>query len=507
MRAWGLQRLLGLQGAREAAATVRGCSDCEGHLGRCSDCEGLRRCSDDCEGQLAWAAGRPRGCSDWPGDGGALGCSVRAAATVRPLAGFGSRPAIEVPQLSHGQGHRPPGEPGHGLGAAPGHGQGRLPISHTQPTNDDSASKRAQFDQKLASWARRRAASFIRRNYRLPALENHIMSSWAQQREAIRRAAQGGVRARTNVQGSQRLPLANNRLREVLLSRPNGESSTTASWEVPSRQFDEEQPLIREGPIKKPGPTAATTSPRPTRSSCATRGSATPSPTPAARGSRCGAGCTCATPPARTSQTHPPSPKRMGPKPRHSHPPGGGLWGTDCPFFAPGTGQIAGMGEGRKSAHGDQLREKWVVGVAEPLHSREALAVVQQKPLPDLPDLDEAAFGHLSACSSTTASRASRLFLLVDGDPVSVGDHQARVRPHASNSCARCTASRSSTCSASPRSHSKKGKIFWSLRWFSVSSCRKPPARSGAVATRACGAPAPAEGVLHRGQLPEVAEQ
>ena len=49
------------------------------------------------------------------------------------------------------------------------------------------------------------------------------MSSWAQQREAIRRAAQGGVRARTNAQGSQRLPLANNRLREVLLSRPNGE--------------------------------------------------------------------------------------------------------------------------------------------------------------------------------------------------------------------------------------------------------------------------------------------
>ena len=49
------------------------------------------------------------------------------------------------------------------------------------------------------------------------------MSSWAQQREAIPRAAQGGVRARTNAQGLQRLPLANNRLREVLLSRPNGE--------------------------------------------------------------------------------------------------------------------------------------------------------------------------------------------------------------------------------------------------------------------------------------------
>ena len=81
------------------------------------------------------------------------------------------------------------------------------------------------------------------------------MSSWAQQREAIRRAAQGGVRARTNAQGSQRLPLANNRLREVLLSRPNGELTRAGQFyyglvggRPPSRQFDEEQPLIREGP-------------------------------------------------------------------------------------------------------------------------------------------------------------------------------------------------------------------------------------------------------------------
>ena len=79
------------------------------------------------------------------------------------------------------------------------------------------------------------------------------MSSWAQQREAIRRAAQGGVRARTNAQGSQRLPLANNR--EVLLSRPNGELTRAGQFyyglvggRPPSRQFDEEQPLIREGP-------------------------------------------------------------------------------------------------------------------------------------------------------------------------------------------------------------------------------------------------------------------
>ena len=77
------------------------------------------------------------------------------------------------------------------------------------------------------------------------------MSSWAQQREAIRRAAQGGVRARTNAQGSQRLPLANNRLREVLLSRPTRAGQFyygLVGGRPPSRQFDEEQPLIREGP-------------------------------------------------------------------------------------------------------------------------------------------------------------------------------------------------------------------------------------------------------------------
>ena len=132
------------------------------------------------------------------------------------------------------------------------------------------------------------------------------MSSWAQQLEAIRRAAQGGVRARTNTQGSQRLPLANNRLREVLLSRPNGELTRAGQFyyglvggpleavrrgAAPHPRGAHRLHLALLGnPCAPCSPTAATTSPRPTRSSCATRGSATPSPTPAARGSRCGAG-------------------------------------------------------------------------------------------------------------------------------------------------------------------------------------------------------------------------
>ena len=169
------------------------------------------------------------------------------------------------------------------------------------------------------------------------------MSSWAQQLEAIRRAAQGGVRARTNAQGSQRLPLANNRLREVLLSRPNGELTRAGQFYYGLVGGPLE--AVRRGAAPHPrgprttsssargsrspcapcSPTAATTSPRPTRSSCATRGSATPSPTPAAWGSRCGAGCICATPPARTSlRPYPPSP-----------------WA-----------------KARNSAHGDQLRAR-----------------------------------------------------------------------------------------------------------------------------------------------------
>ena len=53
--AWGVQRLCsdceGLGGCSHCEG-LGGCSDCEGHLGRCSDCEGLGRCSD----WKAWGA-------------------------------------------------------------------------------------------------------------------------------------------------------------------------------------------------------------------------------------------------------------------------------------------------------------------------------------------------------------------------------------------------------------------------------------------------------------------
>ena len=55
------------------------------------------------------------------------------------------------------------------------------------------------------------------------------------------------------------------------------------------------------------------------------------------------------------------------------------------------------------------------------------------------------------------------LLLLVDGDPVSVEDHQARVRPHARELLRPCTPA-APTCSASPtRSHSKRERFSWSV--------------------------------------------
>ena len=99
-----------------------------------------------------------------------LGCRSRAVARLQRL----RRPAclqVHGPRLksrscrtAKGTGRRV----SRATGSALPRGTGKvgiptwLPISHTQPTNDDSASKRAQFDQKLA-----------RRNYPLPALENH----------------------------------------------------------------------------------------------------------------------------------------------------------------------------------------------------------------------------------------------------------------------------------------------------------------------------------------------
>ena len=79
--------------------------------------------------------------------------------------------------------------------------------------------------------------------------------SWAQQRQAIKLAAEAGVRARTSAAGSETLPLTHHRLRYAMLSRPNGELTRAGQYYYqligrppPSRQYDRNQPLIREGP-------------------------------------------------------------------------------------------------------------------------------------------------------------------------------------------------------------------------------------------------------------------
>ena len=79
--------------------------------------------------------------------------------------------------------------------------------------------------------------------------------SWAQQRQAIKLAAEAGVRARTSAAGSETLPLTHHHLRYAMLSRPNGELTRAGQYYYqligrppPSRQHDRNQPLIREGP-------------------------------------------------------------------------------------------------------------------------------------------------------------------------------------------------------------------------------------------------------------------
>ena len=79
--------------------------------------------------------------------------------------------------------------------------------------------------------------------------------SWAQQRQAIKLAAEAGVRARTSAAGSETLPLTHHHLRYAMLSRPNGELTRAGQYYYqligrppPSRQYDRNQPLICEGP-------------------------------------------------------------------------------------------------------------------------------------------------------------------------------------------------------------------------------------------------------------------
>ena len=79
------------------------------------------------------------------------------------------------------------------------------------------------------------------------------MSSWARQRESIRRAVEAGASARTSGQGSELLRLPSGQ--QLLLSRPNGQPTRAGQFyyqladrRAPSRRFNESQQLVREGP-------------------------------------------------------------------------------------------------------------------------------------------------------------------------------------------------------------------------------------------------------------------
>ena len=79
------------------------------------------------------------------------------------------------------------------------------------------------------------------------------MSSWAQQRESIRRAVEAGASARTSGQGSELLRRPGGQ--QLLLSRPNGQPTRAGQFyyqlagrRAPSRRFNENQQLVREGP-------------------------------------------------------------------------------------------------------------------------------------------------------------------------------------------------------------------------------------------------------------------
>ena len=77
--------------------------------------------------------------------------------------------------------------------------------------------------------------------------------SWAQQRHAIKLAAEAGVRARTTAAGSETLPLTHNHLRYAMLSRPNGEL-TRAGHAVllPADRPAAPQPAVRPHPALDP---------------------------------------------------------------------------------------------------------------------------------------------------------------------------------------------------------------------------------------------------------------
>ena len=68
------------------------------------------------------------------------------------------------------------------------------------------------------------------------------MASWARQRQQITEAADGGARARAGADGAVVLNLRRGSGAYALLSRADGQ------LRPPSKDFDYNQPLIREGP-------------------------------------------------------------------------------------------------------------------------------------------------------------------------------------------------------------------------------------------------------------------
>ena len=76
------------------------------------------------------------------------------------------------------------------------------------------------------------------------------MASWARQRQQITEAADGGARARTGADGAVVLNLRRGPGAYALLSRADGQLTRAGHLGLrpPSKDFDYNQPLIREGP-------------------------------------------------------------------------------------------------------------------------------------------------------------------------------------------------------------------------------------------------------------------
>ena len=81
------------------------------------------------------------------------------------------------------------------------------------------------------------------------------MASWARQRQQITEAADGGARARTGADGAVVLNLRRGPGACALLSRADGQPTRAGQHyyshlglRPPSKDFDYNQPLIREGP-------------------------------------------------------------------------------------------------------------------------------------------------------------------------------------------------------------------------------------------------------------------